>query len=96
MAGDQKTIFAASADDPGCRLSPHSRDLLTQLIFSAQRYSVTPRSTNEPNILGEPSMRKLRTFGRLLALALLALVAVPAALGITAAEAGRRTQSFIR
>ncbi|HTS94537.1 MAG TPA: hypothetical protein VMG55_21180 [Stellaceae bacterium] len=41
-------------------------------------------------------MRKLRTFGRLLALALLALVAVPAALGITAAEAGRRTQSFIR
>jgi len=41
-------------------------------------------------------MRKLRTLRRLVGVALLALVLIPTALGVTAAEAGRRTHSFIR
>ena len=41
-------------------------------------------------------MGKFRTLRRLLGIALLALVLVPAVLGVTAAEAGRRTHSFIR
>ena len=40
-------------------------------------------------------MRKLRTFRRLLGVVLLALVLGPTVLGVTAAEAGRRTHSFI-